>query len=110
MKKRRCCQLCKKSLPPGTTFYECRTRIISGFDGCLPQSEQSLERVVKEVLKETEGKSADELMENVYQEFCFILCNDCRLIFRDRLQAMISGKGKILPFIKAKGKDDQEPG
>ena len=106
MKKQQSCQFCKKELPPGSLFYECRTRIISGFDGFLPQTKQSLESTVHEILRETEGKTAEELREDVYQEFCFILCNDCRLLLRERLQAMMCGKGKILSFAKAKGRVD----
>jgi len=107
MNKQRCCQFCKKHLPPGTSFYQCKTSIISGFDGYLQnQPESSLANMVQAVLKETEAKSSDALMEEVYQEFRFILCPGCRLFFRDRLQAMLSAKGKILPFVKEKGKDN----
>ena len=107
MKIDRCCQFCKKTLSPGTPFYECNTKIISGFDGCLPRTEQSLESIVEEILRETEGRNSDELMKDVYQEFCFVLCNDCRLLFRDRLQAMMGEKRKILPFATKRKREER---
>jgi hypothetical protein len=100
MSKQRFCQFCKKNIPPGSTFFESRIQIISGYDGCLPETDCGLEGVVREVLKGSKEKSAEELMEDVYQEFQFVLCNDCRLLFREKLQALMGGKGKILPFTK----------
>ena len=61
-----------------------------GSDGILPDSGEAGERMMRKALDEiTTAKNEQELMDGVYQEIKLILCGRCRLVFRDRILAMI---------------------
>ena len=88
--KRLSCQVCGVVIPPGGIFSIGRTEIISGSDGILPDSGEAGERMMRKALDEiTTAKNEQELMDGVYQEIKLILCGRCRLVFRDRILAMI---------------------
>ena len=98
------CHSCLKEIPPGGLFYVCRTEIISGSDGVLSDTGEDLETIVASVTREVEGKSEQELMDEVYQEIRMILCPECRLKLRDRVLSMKSridekqSRAKLLQF------------
>ena len=71
-------------------FYIGRPEIISGFDGILPDSEGTGDRIIEMALKEiVKRKSEQELMNEIYQEIRLILCGRCRLSFREAILDMI---------------------
>jgi hypothetical protein len=87
--KKLSCQLCGMEIPLGGVFYIGRTEIISGSDGILPDTEKPgeiIERALQDII---EQKSEQELMDGVYQEIKVILCERCRIIYRDRILDMI---------------------
>jgi beta-phosphoglucomutase-like phosphatase (HAD superfamily) len=76
--------------PARGVFYIGRTKIISGSDGILPDTEESADRIIKKALKEiSKVKSEQEFMDEVYQEIKLTLCGRCRLLFRDKILDMI---------------------
>ncbi len=95
------CQACHATIPEGTLYYCCRTEIISGFDGTLPELEVDPEMMIQDACEEIVQRPAQELMDEVYQEIKMILCPECRKKLRAQLLALKSppGKGgKLLHF------------
>ena len=84
-----CCQVCGTKIPAGSVFYRVRTEIISGTDGCLADTDESGDAIIDKALSEAEAFTEQQLMEQVYQEIKVVLCNRCRLVFRDTILAMI---------------------
>ena len=88
--KRLNCQACGVKIPRGGVFYVGHTKIISGSDGVLPDTDESGDRIIEKALKEiSKVKSEQDFMDEVYQEIKLTLCGRCRLVFRDRILDMI---------------------
>ncbi len=77
---------------PGASFYICRTEIKSGFDGYLPEPEESGDRMIEAAVQKLANQSAENLMDDVYQEIKLVLCPSCRLKLRDRIFSMVQKK------------------
>ena len=88
------CQSCGLYILPGASFYLCRTEIISGYDGFLPELPDTAnpDQMIDSALKKLGGKSEQELMDDVYQEIKVVLCPVCRLKLRDRILGMLRKK------------------
>lgn len=99
------CQACHRQIPPGSLFYCCRTEIISGFDGILPEVEIDPDLIIQEACEEITAHSPQELLHEVYQEIKMVLCPACRLELRKKILSMTNRRkpgGKILPFTKTR--------
>ena len=94
------CQNCRQQIPAGGSFYCCRTEIVSGFDGRLPESDLDPDHAIAEACDEIETFSAEEAMDDVYQEIKIILCPTCRLTLRDNLLAMKKPPKKSTKVLK----------
>ncbi len=81
------CHACGRTVDPGGLFYISRTEIISGFDGVINEPVEEADAVIAAAIRAMDAKPAQELMDDVYQEFRFILCPSCRLKLRDMLRA-----------------------
>ena len=82
------CDVCGKIIPLGVTRYTVSVKILSGFDGFLPDfdvEEEEWERTL-EVLDEMNEEDAEE---DVHLEICAILCRNCRDRFANELKALL---------------------
>lgn len=81
------CHACGRVIDPGGLFYISRTEIISGFDGVINEPVEEADAVIAAAIRAVDAKPEQELMDDVYQEFRFILCPSCRLRLRAMLRA-----------------------
>jgi len=73
------CSLCAKPKVKGRVFYIVRLTLTADFDGQLEDiREEDLDSELKRTLKEAAEMDEQELMNEVFQEFCFYLCKSCR--------------------------------
>ena len=64
---------------PGEQAYHLLIRVVSDFDGVIPEdclSDNS--SLLEEIRRRTEGVPSDLLEEEVYKEFSFLLCLQCK--------------------------------
>jgi hypothetical protein len=73
------CARCGQRLERGRTYYIVTVTLTAEVEGGLPEGhfEGGLEAIFNQVQK----KSAQELEEEVYQRFQFLLCKPCRDVF-----------------------------
>ena len=95
--KKRFCQLCNTTIAPGGQFYIWRMEFASGTDAFLPEIEDP-DGYINETLKELEGKSEEELLDDIFQKMKFVICRACCLKVKRQLTKMKKHKGKIVPF------------
>jgi len=115
------CQCCGATILPGGAFYHCKTEFISGFDGVLPDSPDP-EADIEAALQQLKAISAQEAMDEIYENIELVLCPACRTKLQKAILAMLpdqappkapqwgkarktvqfpkapKSKGKILPF------------
>jgi hypothetical protein len=72
------CFRCGKALPPGSLTYVTQIRIFAEFDGLLLEPEEGVDQQLRQLLKQVEQSTSEELEKEVYQEFHLILCKSCR--------------------------------
>jgi len=88
------CGRCGKEKTGGAIFYIVRLTLTCDFDGELEDlSDEGLAREMKKQLQRAERMSAEELMDEVYQEIYFCLCKNCRdwLVSRERCGIFFQG-------------------
>ncbi|MFC1523624.1 hypothetical protein ACFL6N_02415 [Thermodesulfobacteriota bacterium] len=90
MKKHINCQSCGLGILPGGSFYVCRTEIVAGHDGYLPDQDEQVDRIFSHALEKISAQTEHEVMEDVYQEIKLILCPICRQKFRNLVLSMFS--------------------
>ena len=96
------CESCGVKIPVGDLFFQFRAEFISGFDNYLPESDKDADRLIEEACQAIEeGRSEQELMDEVYEEISFLLCPACRKKVRNYLHSLKAAKPKsekIIPF------------
>lgn len=95
--KKRSCQFCSKIIKPGGLFYLWSMEFTSGADSVLPELDDP-DAYIDESLDELEGKSEQELYDDVYQEMKFVICRTCCQEIKNKLTKMKKQKGEIVPF------------
>jgi len=70
------CSRCGQALQSGGARYVVTIQVIADFDGTIgpPAGEGEVERLAREI----EGKSEEELMNEVAQKLSFVICKPCR--------------------------------
>jgi len=89
------CDICGASLPLGATKYRVQIRIVSAFDGFLPDSDEDGEKRAEEMERLVEGldsMSAEDLEKQVHQEMDLLLCPKCRRLFVENLLDLKDGE------------------
>jgi hypothetical protein len=59
--------------------------ITAGFDGCLPETSEDPEELIRPALEVLARKTAAEQEADVFEEMLLILCPACRLAVRKQL-------------------------
>lgn len=88
MMPRKRCDVCNKDLLLGATRYNVEIKLVSGFDGYLPESDDDAgeRRSTMEALVENlDAMSEEDLAKEVYQEINLVLCTGCRRHFLEYL-------------------------
>ncbi|MEW5851596.1 MAG: hypothetical protein AB2A00_22590 [Myxococcota bacterium] len=75
------CDRCQAELPEGALRYQARLRLCGDTGGVVkdpPGGAQAGRQQLDAALREAERLTEAELMEAVMEEFCFVLCPECR--------------------------------
>lgn len=79
------CARCGQAIPEGNLKYIVHIRIMSDFDGFIPNSDKDHSEEIQKLLKEMEAMDIQELEDDVYQEFALYLCMRCKKRFTEEL-------------------------
>ncbi len=79
---------------PGDTRYRVNVRIESDFDGFIGEEEDS-DDTINDLIRQIESSRQEELEDGVYEEMNFILCVNCREMFRGEVTGMYAGYSGI---------------
>ena len=79
------CARCGQALPKGSLRYIVHIKIISDFDGFIPNSEEDSSEEIQRLLREMEDMDVQELEDDVYQELSVCLCTRCKKKFTREL-------------------------
>jgi hypothetical protein len=82
--KRRACSNCGKQLQKPSISWNLHIKLWANYDGDIDYSEQSNQEtddMLEKVIQRIELIDQNALENEVYQEFRFTLCKDCRDIF-----------------------------
>ena len=82
----RTCDRCGKGLPPGGLTYVIQIKAFADFDGLLLESEEGIDKELRQLMDQIEKSDAKELEKEVYEEFTLCLCKSCRDRFVDEMQ------------------------
>lgn len=69
------CSKCKRFFSEGITNYIVKIKIISDFDGIIPEYD---EREFSKTYQTCLNLSSQELEDDVYQEISFKICKECK--------------------------------
>ncbi len=76
--KKRCAK-CGKRIRKGGVAYWLKAELISAFDGYICSDEKTdLKDFIDKVNVELEGQSPEEIEEQVYKKFGYLVCAGCR--------------------------------
>ena len=76
--KKRCAK-CGKRIRKGGVAYWLKAELISAFDGYICSDEKTdLKDFIDKVNVELEGQSPEEIEEQVYKKFGYLVCPGCR--------------------------------
>ncbi len=83
------CDYCNKDLLLGAALYSVEIKVVSGFDGYLPESDEQddeeRQNAMDALAENLNAMSEEELEKDVYQEISLTLCPACRRKFLERL-------------------------
>ena len=85
------CDACNKDLYLGATRYTVEIKIVSGFDGYLPETddrEDERERAMETLVENLESMSREDMENEVYQEIALTLCPACRRRFLEQIKEL----------------------
>lgn len=85
--KKHSCYSCGKHLSQGKLRYVLKMEIYAAPELMVDEKDvkKDINREIKRLIKETEGMSEQELLEQVYIAFKFELCKRCRDVFVKRV-------------------------
>jgi hypothetical protein len=76
--KKRCAR-CGKRIKKGGIAYWLKAELVSAFDGYIYSNEKTdLKGLIDKVNNELEGQSPEEIEEQVYKKFEYLVCPACR--------------------------------
>ena len=87
------CHRCSKAIEEGGLFYHVKLTAISGFDGILPDTNDS----VSSVLEHIDDKNPRELEMDIYYEQEVLLCMECKEEVTEQFLTVVGLKGPIDP-------------
>jgi hypothetical protein len=78
-KNKKRCAKCGKRIKKGGTAYWLKAELISAFDGYIYSDEKiNLDDLIDRAALELEGQSPEEIEEQVYKKFEYLICAGCR--------------------------------
>ena len=78
-KSKRRCARCGKRIKKGGIAYWLKAELISAFDGHIYSDEKTnLKDFIDKVKVELEGQSSEEIEEQIYKKYEFLVCAGCR--------------------------------
>jgi len=80
------CARCGKRLKKGGVSYRFRAELISAFDGYIYETPGKIEDKLEKIEKATEGLSSEDLEEQVYKKYEYLVCAECRDILDDFIE------------------------
>ncbi len=72
------CHSCGKELPLGSLKYIVEIKSFADFDGYLEDYPGDIEDGINDLLDAMDHAEPKSLEDDVFQEFIYILCKDCR--------------------------------
>ncbi len=76
--KKRCTK-CGKRIKKGGVAYWLKAELVSTFDGYIYSDEKTnLKDFIEKVKDELEGQSPEEIEEQIYKKYEFLVCAGCR--------------------------------
>ena len=89
-KSKRRCARCGKRIKKGGIAYWLRAELVSAFDGYIYSNEKTdLKDLIDKLDIELEGQSPEEIEEQVYKKFEYLICPACR----DKLDKFLDIEG-----------------
>ncbi len=77
-RKKRCAK-CGTRIKKGGVAYWLKAELISAFDGHIHSDEKTdLKNYIDKVNVELEGQSSEEIEEQIYKKFEYLVCAKCR--------------------------------
>jgi hypothetical protein len=93
------CRRCGAQIPVGRVKYDVHVEIVADFDGFLPEptEEEEEEGAFADALREAEGLTAEELEDDVHQEYTLVLCRPCMIELSRELRARKGSSAENAP-------------
>ncbi len=88
--KKRCAK-CGTRIKKGGVAYWLKAELVSEFDGYIyPDEKTDLKEFIEKVNVELEGLSPEEIEEQIYKKFEYLVCAGCR----DKIDGLLEAEGK----------------
>lgn len=72
------CHCCGKELPFGSVKYVIEVKSFADFDGYIEEFAGDVEEGINELIESIEQCDPKNLEDDVYEEFIYLLCKQCR--------------------------------